>query len=267
MKILHRRRLDGWLALTVLASLTARGDLLYHFPFRDAQGIPTLANLGTVGGTGSLQDPGSGSYTNVTVPYLGATTGWNVPDSTGRIGMPDSNSRLRMSTAGETITAMAWVFAPTAYDVQGIFGWIRSDNNRGWGFSIFNHATSGTDRERIEFRLGQESSAIRVLTGSKTVPPDEWVHLAFSWTAGTSDIKIYVNGVSMTVTGSLLDGQFAYERTATIQLGSRLEGGGKPLFGNVTDARIYDEILTQAQIVAIMQTPPGPPKGTVITLR
>ena len=88
---------------------------------------------------------------------------------------------------------------------------------------------------------------------STDAPPEgQWTHVAMTADhAGTGRMEIYVNGVYDTPTNPDILTNADWTES-TIAFGSRADNGGAFYKGFLDDVRIYDEILTEDQIKAIM---------------
>jgi len=257
--VLRRTR---WCLAALLAGIivglfgaTARAELLYNLPFQNASENGSLTNLGTVGGAATAVY-GGGSYTNNTPPNVGCAFAWNVPTTTAAISLPDSNTRLTLTNAGDQISVLAWVKLDGQQTVQGIANAIGTGMTNGWTFNL-------RDSRKVTFQLGNGTTIQR--QSSAQIPTNVWTHVAFTFTAGggNSALKIYVNGVSVSHTGGDLSSYVAMKNVnIPIKVGLR-DVGTWALYGIIDDVRLYDEILPQEEIQDIM----NPPKGPVIMIQ
>ena len=73
----------------------------------------------------------------------------------------------------------------------------------------------------------------------------QWVHIAVTFDGTTA--KGYINGVK-TVEGAFT---FGSDREAPIQFGADTFGGGNAYNGALDEIRLYDVVLTDAEVAAL----------------
>ena len=86
---------------------------------------------------------------------------------------------------------------------------------------------------------------IGVGSGNQVLKVGEWTHLAVTFDKATA--RFYVNGVQ---TGS---GPFSFgpDKEAALQIGADNAGGGNPFNGALDEVKLYDTVLTPAEVLAL----------------
>ncbi len=116
--------------------------------------------------------------------------------------------------------------------------------------------------QRVEFRIN--SNRLRISHGDGNVQGNtdlidgEWHHVAVTVidnaTASSGDVTFYVDGEDDTMESTDLDGwDIVANATLDVTIGWRPTQQDRPFIGSIDDVRIYDKVLTQEEIQAIMQ--------------
>jgi len=116
--------------------------------------------------------------------------------------------------------------------------------------------------QRVEFRIN--SNRLRISHGNGNVQgntdliDDEWHHVAVTVidnaTASSTDVKFYVDGEDDTMESTDPDGwDIVANATLDVTIGWRPTQQDRPFIGSIDDVRIYDKVLTQEEVLAIMQ--------------
>jgi len=79
-------------------------------------------------------------------------------------------------------------------------------------------------------------------SGNPILPKGEWAHVAVTFDKATA--RFYVNG-SMTGSGAF---SFGSNRDASVHIGACDSSGGNPFNGAIDEVRIYDVVLTDAEV-------------------
>jgi len=115
--------------------------------------------------------------------------------------------------------------------------------------------------QRVEFRIN--STRLRISHGNGNVQgntdliDDEWHHVAVTVidnaTASSGDVTFYVDGEDDTMESTDPDGwDIVANATLDVTIGWRPTQQDRPFIGSIDDVRIYDEVLTQEEVQAIM---------------
>ncbi len=116
--------------------------------------------------------------------------------------------------------------------------------------------------QRVEFRIN--SNRLRISHGDGNVQGNtdlidgEWHHVAVTVidnaTASSGDVTFYVDGEDDTMESTDPDGwDIVANATLDVTIGWRPTQQDRPFIGSIDDVRIYDKVLTQEEIQAIMQ--------------
>ncbi len=93
--------------------------------------------------------------------------------------------------------------------------------------------------------------------------PNQWYHIAFTWDRGVGQTRLYVDGVSR---ASATLGAGWKDPNPTLHLAGRHPGNVKGN-GIWDEVRVYDRILSDDELAALLVIPPAPPpRGTLLTL-
>jgi hypothetical protein len=226
--------------------MTVRAAMVYYMPF-DNGTDPSLANLGTAGGTATTTSPASPT-TSTSVPnHLDSAYSERFTASTQRLYLPSStaNFRLDSATPAQNMTVSLWMYIDaTTYNWMDFFGTLSSASGgttgSGWLFSI----VGGNDANTGKLRLSTSSGN---LFSTSAVPLQQWVNLVITWT--TADVSggraAYINGTSF------LSGYGA--RTPTDSNPITLHGAATA--ANYDDLAMWDTILTQGKVRSLSTAP------------
>ncbi len=154
-----------------------------------------------------------------------------------------------------------------------IAAWIKTTNTAQQQITLWGADVS---LQRVEFRL--QANRLRISHGSGNVQGNsdltdgEWHHVAATAvenaTASSGDVTLYVDGSDDTRSSSDPD---AFDVVANPELdlciGYRHTRGDRPFIGVLDEVRIYDKVLTAAEVAALAMRPkaynPDPADGTV----
>jgi hypothetical protein len=231
------------LSLTLAADSQVRlyavrmsAGLLGRWPFDENSGFVTADGSG---------HGNSGTLVNGPVWTAGQSGGalsFNGASSLVTINAPANVGNLYKS--GMTVTA--WI---QPNDAGGMAeGRIVDKDNRAKGWYL---AMAGNNTIRFTSRQAQSGTPSRVSTAG--IVTNTWQHVAATWDGGASgqNIHIYINGVP--ADGESCDGQLPNSSDLQIPLtiGNRPVDGSRGFNGAIDDVRIYNGVLTPAQIQAI----------------
>lgn len=145
------------------------------------------------------------------------------------------------STDGDR-TVSAWVYADSHSETYNhIFQYGKPSTNN--AFSL----TTRQDGGLSEHTWGGNPS--RNSIGS--VPTDEWVHLAITYSKQSDIRKYYVNG---SLVGSIVDQGAPNTVFSNARIGARLDSITEYWDGRIQDVRLYDETLTGKQVNAVISS-------------
>ncbi len=140
----------------------------------------------------------------------------------------------------------AWVKTD---DIAAIHTIIRTESGTIADRWIFQIDVNGKPKYTlVENGVGEDSALANV-----ALVVGEWTHVCATWTTGSGNIKIYVNGILQSTTGT--------QTAAFTPLYTDLRIGDKSSSeywdGSISDVRLYDEVLSPSQIRALFDNNSG----------
>jgi len=140
-----------------------------------------------------------------------------------------------------------------------ITAWVKTANPA--NIEQIVHWGAHVDGQRVEFRIN--SNRLRVSHGAGNVQgntdliDDEWHHVAVTVidnaTASSGDVTFYVDGEDDTMESTDPDAwDIVANATLDVTIGWRPTQQDRPFIGSMDDVRIYDKVLTQEEVKAIM---------------
>lgn len=233
-------------ALTaLLAGGAANAALLVHYTFdgNDATNSGTLGD-GTVAGGSTFVPSGAGA--NAGNAWVGNRTGAN--DARIETGLTGDN--LGMG-AGGTYTAMAWILwdGVSGSNDHMVFG--QDDGNPTGNAAQLHHGirSEGPDGNVDNIHFGGWGGP-QDIGDAGTVAPTTWTHVA--WQYDGTDKVVYVNGVeSVRAAGNNIT-----DPSLNVLIGAHTRDGNagngfQSFNGQLDEVRIYDDVLTAAEIGTI----------------
>ena len=162
-------------------------------------------------------------------------------------------------SAARTVTA--WVRYPSQpttspNEFDAIVSWgNNSPNGSRWTFRISDSAAVVPNRLRLEIAGGG-------VYGNTDLNDDLWHHVAVVQTGTTlGSVLLYVDGQPQTLAyngaGASLAINTAVSPTTQVRIGASGHATNYNITGSIDDVRMYDEVLTQAQIQALMVPEPS----------
>ncbi len=196
------------------------------------------------------------AYDQSGVGSAGTLAGGALPVK-GKVGQAlnfdGSNDHVNMGSASaldniSNFTTCIWGKSTGAVDGTLIS---KDDSVTGW-----NLAGNSTSLASVTFYKGWTGGAGygEWRTANGTFPNNEWTHVCVTYAAGSTanDPIFYMNGVSVpstkinTPSGSLVD-----DSTFSANIGSYGNGAGSFFSGSLDEARIYNRILTAAEVKSL----------------
>ena len=236
------------LALLLLTSTRVTASLLGYWRFEEGTGT-TAADSSGNGFNGTL----AGS------PIPVWTTGY-VPSS----GALDFTPTARVSLANDPafqltgpITLTAWTLADATAGGRVITKGGNS-GSRGWSLGVENTGY-------YSFQIPSSSTALTTLnTAPGSVALGVWTHLAAVYDPTALTMKLYINGAlaSATLTG-IVPAVMYNPPSIAPSIGTRSDGTTR-WDGKLDEIRIYNEALSQAQILALSEVPEPTTTGLLI---
>lgn len=180
-----------------------------------------------------------------------------VPTQSFDFKRSDNQRATKTSPAGVNITddytAMAWIKVRNILrtPAQAI---ISAYNSTGWIFRI-----TGGGHVNI---YAQGPGGAREANSYRTVPVDEWVHVAASIDASANTAKIWINGEDV---GYVISGAgTGITPAGPLMLGNwGLANANDAFDGQMDDIRVYNSILTTQQVIDSMNSYPASNTGMI----
>ena len=212
------------------------GGLIAAYSFNEGSGLSAADQSGS-GNDGTL----SGASWMAAGKFGGALSFDGVDDW---VTVADSAS-LDLTA---TLTIEAWVNpAATSGNWRTV---VMKERVGGLAYSLYAHdgapLAGGTNRPAGYVRLGANDQAVR---GTATLPLNTWTHLAVTYGGGS--IRFFVNGVQ--VASRALSGSAAVT-AEPLRIGGNAPWG-EFFNGAIDEVRIYNRVLSQAEIQSDMTTP------------
>jgi uncharacterized repeat protein (TIGR03803 family) len=142
----------------------------------------------------------------------------------------------------QTITLCAWIKV-SAFNNYGGFITYGSDDHE-------IYSVSTTSDNRVFFQTNWPGTVYNVYTTA--LETDKWYYIAASFNKGLA--KIYVNGV-LNNTATLSISEFTLSDNRYLTMGMSQPGADEYFKGDVDEVRIYNRVLSDAEIVAIYSNP------------
>lgn len=183
----------------------------------------------------------------------------NVGFSTGHTGANSTALHLNGSVASyvslpshnfikaQQVSVSAWYYADTIQDSYLIF----TANN--CGFNDEAYALVYKVNSFMTEMASGVNGCSRTQVFSSAITANTWYHVVFC--IDTTGVQLYVNGVLTSQSHNL---SWDYSQGANVIIGNSLNPALQaPFLGKVDDLRIYDRILTQAEVNLLYTTSPS----------
>ncbi len=143
------------------------------------------------------------------------------------------------------MTVMTWVKVDNAFTWGGFFGQVQDNGSYEKGWIL------GTRGQNFSFALsGENSSGLTYLKDSSSFDLGQWYHLAASYDGNT--MHLYVNG-ELVNSSTDQQGAIDYPPTGWLQIGAYKDDDEDFRHrGRLSDVKLYDRVLNQTQIQALM---------------
>ena len=178
------------------------------------------------------------------------------------------NQAVALSGSGDyvTIAGYAGVLGSNAFSITA---WIKTNENGvivAWGNNV--------GRERVEFRVNEYRLRVEHGSGNRQgdtfVSDNEWHHVALTVTENATisypDLIFYLDGEDDTISGTSANA-FDIVANYDVKIGRSYAWNNRWFIGLIDDVRIYDRVLTQAEIQVLAVLPaaynPSPADGAV----
>ncbi len=250
------------LGLAIGASAQAANLIVYDFESEAAGALAdstSIANAGTSGADGTVGGTGSGTATIVT----GAGPGGFTTNFLSLVPSDDGNQGTATPHigAGGTVASLN-IGGDQAYTFAA---WVRYNNQTedNMVFGGANDAVLHLGQRGDQYWSGHWGDDIN--SGDNKTEVGVWHHVAWTNTAGDGLQTIYVDGVEVgSGGGGGSFGGYGGNGGQTLLIGSSNNKGS--FNGDLDDVRVYNEVLSGAQIAALATVIPEPTSGILLSL-
>jgi fibronectin type 3 domain-containing protein len=235
-------------ALLLPASAFAGAGPIGYWKLNEGTGI-TTADASISGNTGTLTNAptwtASGKIDNALI-FNGGT---------GFVGINGAGNLANLYQTGMTV--MAWI-KPTTL---GAGGYGRIVEKGIWGLKLQN-------TNKVWFGGGNFSTTAVTKESSTGVTFGVWQHVVATWdgSGASANVHIYINGVLADGATTEGAGALISDSSYTLAIGNHAPTGDRGFDGTIDDVRIYNRVLTLAEIQSItadLQVPTAPTSFTV----
>jgi hypothetical protein len=170
-------------------------------------------------------------------------------------GSSYANASVDFADNPGEITVAGWIYTASTALAEVIAAKCPNlDNGAGWALFFFN-PTAGTtnnpNANQPSFFTQQSTSSYNQYFGiSPTVTANVWHYVAATLTGGLNGtIKLYLDGVSMTLTNGSLGTVTSASTSTKVTVGGILTQPQYAFLGNIADVQIYNRALSAAEIL------------------
>ncbi len=157
---------------------------------------------------------------------------------------------------GNAFTLVMWAKIPSGRsNIQTLMANAPSGANAN-GFKVLVNTYGTTDR-RISFESGDGSLASITRTNTNVFDFGTWDHVAVTVDRATGAVHIFYNAADVTAETASHTG---FKNNDVVRLG-RMTNNNFGMQGNLDDVRIYNRVLSQSEIAAILASPIVPMAG------
>ena len=214
-------------------------------PACPVNGLAGLWSMNEGTGTTTADSAGNGNngtLTNGPTWTTGQIGGALAFDNTNDyVAVPNSTS---LNITGQ-ITLAAWIYKPST--PAGVYNTIIAKGNNGtrlqytlstWGTELLMGMCNGANAA-----CGYDESWVSgvITTG--------WQHVAATYNDATNTVKLYRNGVPLTLSGNNINTMSMQSNTDGLRIGMLVSG--EPGNATIDDARVYNRALTDAEIARL----------------
>jgi len=188
-------------------------------------------------------EEGSSTYANDSHVWVNGTYGSSLSF--------DGNDAVDVTNIpNSSLTVMAWIY-PTQVDgdqraIASVWG-----SGSEWLFRIFNDS-SLPYRLQLAITNTSSSNNYEDSYSNKIINLNQWAHVAVTYDIQTKQVKFYKNATpegSDTLVGNMRDS------TDILRIGAQTTGSFDFFIGKIDEVKIWNRVLTQAEIQTEMSTP------------
>lgn len=202
---------------------------------------------------------------NKGIPHNVGAAADRVDNNTGAFYFNGNNSYIAVKDtpslrlANSDFTVSAWVSAYNFNSTKAILTKRLPGAGNGWTLNL----TPYSDNPSQGFVFGEgglKSAAGNSLTWDNG--SNSWHLVTVTYTLATQKMRIFINGQLQKIVNGIASPSAA--NTAYLYIGSgdpNLGGGADKFFGSMTDIRIYNRAISQAEAQYMFNVPPAPTAG------
>lgn len=240
----------GWTVAIATAAMvcTAGTGPIGYWPLDEGTGTTTADATGN-GNVGTLIN---------TPTWVAGKVGnaLSFPGTTPYVSINGAGNLVNLQNTG--LTVMAWI-KPNTAGAGGVGRIVDKGNTTstvGWWFTMLNATT-------IRLQVATFPTVILRRDSGSIVSLGAWQHVAAVWdgTTNVANAHIYINGVLSDGVGQSGVGAPQSDAALTLAIGNRASDTARGFNGLIDDARVYNRVLTSAEIQTIAsdtQTPTAP---------
>lgn len=230
-------------ALALVGVCTTQAALIVHYDFETVNGTTVANNAdplspGTLSGTGA----GAGGYTAGPAGFGTAYDFTTGGDDTAKLNTGLTPTGLGITSGPYTMTAWVQLNTNATDDLDNMVFGGAADNNNGQLHNGFR------DEVPHQGHWGNDTTGGTALVNDSST----WYHVAWTYSAAPGTQEIFVNGVLVATD----TGKGAISGGGTeLAIGWTGRDSNDAFNGKIDDVRIYDNVLSQAEIAALIPEP------------
>ena len=245
---------DTWTAMGPVRDGIDSG-LAGHWKLDESSGSSITDSSGN-GNTGTWTDGADNNVTGETTDGK-INTALDFDNTDNKIEAGSDSSLDDIWSGGGTITA--WVYGRS--DGEGGYGRIADKSSgpaptNGWDLYVMDDP--GQREVALSYDFTGADADFR--TNLLSWPLNSWFHVAVTYdnSSSSNDPKFYINGVEHTNTSkNAPTGSFVSDASYNFTIGNRANATDRTFDGYIDDVRVYDRIISPAEIMALYELGDG----------
>jgi hypothetical protein len=158
------------------------------------------------------------------------------------VSMGDPASGL-LDLGDQDMTLAAWIYPEEENTFRPIIAKVTSASEKEYALVV-------QTANQLQFEIETSGNGAAVSSPDNAVPKNQWSHIAATYNDATREVKLYVNGVEQSTSGSILADPVNFAQD--LQIGS-FDYNGSFFKGGIDEVRIYDRILASDEVSQIYQ--------------
>ena len=107
----------------------------------------------------------------------------------------------------------------------------------------------------LRFRFKNSSGSTPQLISDNTLSLGNWSYLAFTYDGSLNQTKLYINGISVSYTGTPISGDLTEINGIELRIGREWNDGGFYFDGSIDEVMIFNRALSQEEVTALYNAP------------